>query len=206
MIRTMAMIESLVNRFKELEAIKFAKPGEEFTLKSGRKSKFYLDCRLVTLDAAGVECLGEMFINSISDQLDTLSFNEAKAIYIGATGVGGAPLVGAILMLAGIMRLPWQGFVVRDSEKDHGLKNKVEGHFGSDGHVVLLEDVITTGGSVLEAAAAIEAKGCKPIGVHCIVDREEGGREALKAAGLPLFSLIGLKDLLALEREWQSDI
>lgn len=200
MTRAIDLSGALLTRFKDLEAIKFAKPGEEFTLRSGRKSRFYLDCRLVILDAEGAECLGELFLNSVCGQLDNLSFEEPRT-YIGATGVGGAPLIGAILMQAGIMRLPWQGFVVRDAGKEHGLKRKVEGHFGSDGHVILVEDVITTGGSVLEAAAAIEALGFKPIGVHCIVDREEGGREALKKAGLPLVSLVELKDLLALEGE-----
>lgn len=200
MSRTLDLADDLLARFNELEAIKFAQPGHEYTLRSGKKLPYYLDCRLVTLDAAGCDLLGEMFLNAISDQLDSLTFDEPRT-YIGATGVGGAPLVGAILHQAGIMNLPWQGFVVRDTEKDHGTKQKVEGHYGSDGHVVLVEDVVTTGSSVLDAASALEAKGFKPIGVHCIVDREEGGRDALRAAGLPLFSLLNLKDLLALREE-----
>lgn len=193
-----AMTEALLDRFKELDAIKFAKPGEEFTLKSGRKSKFYLDCRLVTLDAEGAAMLGELFTESIGKQLDALTFEEPRT-YIGSSGVGGAPIVGQILCHVGDMELPWQGFIVRDAEKGHGLQRKIEGHFGTDGNIVLVEDVITTGGSILEAAAAIREKGFNPIGVHCIIDREEGGREALKAAGLPLFSLLKLEDLLALE-------
>lgn len=193
-----AMTENLLDRFKALEAIKFAKPGEEFTLKSGRKSKFYLDCRLVTLDADGADMLGELFMASIGKQLDELTFEESRT-YVGSSGVGGAPLVGQILCYAGEMSLPWQGFIVREVDKGHGLQKKIEGHFGSDGHIVLVEDVITTGGSILEAAAAIRDKGFNPIGVHCIIDREEGGREALRAAGLPLFSILKLKDLLDLE-------
>jgi orotate phosphoribosyltransferase len=195
---TEAMKEDLLDRFKDLEAIKFAKPGEEFTLKSGRKSKFYLDCRLVTLDAEGANLLAELFLESIGEQLDGLA-SEEPCTYIGSSGVGGAPIVGQILTHAGDMKLPWQGFIVRDAEKGHGLQKKIEGHYGSDGDIVLVEDVITTGGSILEAAAAIRYKGFNPIGVHCIIDREEGGREALKAAGLPLFSLLKLKDLLDLE-------
>lgn len=191
-------MENLLDCFKELGAIEFAKPGQEFTLKSGKKSNFYLDCRLVSLDAAGAAFLAEMFVNSISEQLDDLSSEESRT-YVGATGVGGAPLVGAILHLAGEMELLWQGFVVRDVEKGHGLKKKVEGHYGSDGHIVLVEDVVTSGSSILDAAAAVREKGFTPIGVHCIVDREEGARDALKAAGLPLFSLLKLGDLLALE-------
>lgn len=193
-----AMTEDLLDMFKELEAIKFAKPGQEFTLKSGRKSKFYLDCRLVTLDAEGANLLGDLFVESIGRQLDDLSFEEART-YVGSSGVGGAPLVGQTLYRAGEMGLAWQGFIVRESEKGHGLQRKIEGHFGSDGNIVLVEDVITTGGSILEAAAAIRAKGFEPIGVHCIVDREEGGREALRAVGLKLYSLLKLEDLLAME-------
>ena len=197
------LVEDVLDLFKDLNAIKFAEPGVEFLLHSGRQSRYYLDCRLVTLDSGGAYALSEMFVHSISTQLDALASDKdtGDKVYVGATGVGGIPIVGAILHQVGDMILPWQGFVVRSSGKDYGLERRIEGHCAADGHVVLVEDVITTGSSILDAAAAVEDMGFKPIGVHCIVDREEGGKARLEAAGLPLFSLLRLSDLLALEKK-----
>lgn len=191
----------LLKRFAALNAVKFG----DFTLKAGGKSYYYLDCRLVSLDAIGADFISHMFTISIEEQLNTLFADPySSPLYIGATGVGGAPLVGSLIVSSRIFGHNWQGFIVRDAEKEHGTKKRIEGHIGlenNSGHVVLLEDVVTSGGSIIEAAKAVRALGINPIGVHCIIDREEGARKALEKEGLPLFSLLELADVLALEQK-----
>jgi orotate phosphoribosyltransferase len=176
----------LKDLFREIGAYKQAPPGQPFKLASGKESNFYVDCRQVVLTPRGSRWTTYCMIAKIMDYLAETN-RETSKIYLGATGVGGCPLLGAILFHMGEasphVRHPRraEGFVIRDVQKDYGLKRIVEGYVGPDAPVFLIDDVLTTGGSILKAAAALHAAhGVKPEAVFILVDREEGGVESLK--------------------------
>ena len=147
----------------------------EFTLASGKKSSYYLDCRLTTLDAEGARLTGCCI-------LETLDEMGAKPDAIGGLSMGADPVVSAVIVVSAIQKRPLQGFLVRKEAKDHGRKKQIEGMDETRGkRVAIVDDVCTTGGSTEEAIAATEREGCQVVAVISLVDREEGGSEALRA-------------------------
>ena len=158
----------------------------DFTLASGKKSNFYFDGRLVTLSSGGARLVGEA----------VLALVEGKGVgAVGGMAVGADPMTGATLAVAGERGLPLDGFIVRKKKKSHGTGRQVEGPIEKGARAVLLEDVITTGGSTIRAAEALRAEtGADIAGVVCLLDREEGGREALAAAGLELWPIFTRRD------------
>jgi orotate phosphoribosyltransferase len=160
----------------------------DFTLASGRKSTYYINGKLTTLDARGAYLVGRMFLAMLADDVP-----EAVA---GLT-LGADPIIGAMLSLAGLEDLPLRGCIVRKRAKEHGTKSLVEGALREGDRVVIVEDVVTTGGSSLEAIAAVRAAGCEVRRVLAVVDREEGGRAALAAEGCRLESIFTASELLA---------
>lgn len=158
----------------------------DFTLASGKKSDFYFDGRIVTLSAQGARLVGEA----------VLALVEGKgAEAVGGMAVGADPMTGATLAVAGERGLDLAGFIVRKEKKTHGTAKQVEGPIAKGARAVLLEDVVTTGGSTLRAAEALRAEtGAEILGVVCLLDREEGGRGALAAAGLELWPLFTRRD------------
>jgi orotate phosphoribosyltransferase len=137
----------------------------EFTLSSGKKSDFYVDCRKVTLHPQGAKLIGKLVLEKI------------KGIKIDAVGgmtLGADPIIGAVVTLGDI-----PGFIVRKKAKEHGTKQRIEGLIQPGWRVLIVEDVATTGGSALEAIAAAEEAGAKVVKVISVVDREEGAKEAL---------------------------
>lgn len=165
----------------------------DFTLASGRKSDYYFDCRQTSLHPDGAWLIGNIF-------LDMLKGMNAKAV-AGMT-MGGDPLVTAASLAARHDGIPLPALIVRKQPKDHGAGMQIEGlaNVMKEDPVVVLEDVVSTGGSVLKACTAVEAAGLKVLSVFCILDREESGREALAGAGYELRSIFTRGQLVRLAR------
>ena len=154
------------NKLKELFIEIGAVKTGDFTLSSGKKSNFYVDCRKISLHPEGSKLIGKIILDKIKD---------IKVDSIGGLTLGADPITSAVVTLGNI-----PGFIVRKKEKAHGTQQKIEGHLQSGWNVVVVEDVATTGASALQAIEAVEAAGAKVIKVISVVDREEGAAEALK--------------------------
>ncbi len=158
----------------------------EFVLASGKKASYYLDCRQVTLDCRGANLIAQGILEQLGEDLPNA---------VGGMAIGADPISAAVITLAGQRGLPINGFIVRKEAKGHGRGRDVEGPVESGQHVVIVEDVVTTGGSSLKAIERVEAFGLHVDRVIAIVDRLEGGREAFEQAGYRLDSLLTIKDL-----------
>ena len=163
----------------------------QFTLASGRTSTFYVDARLTAMSPDGLALIGPLGLRAI-----------ARAGWepdsVGGLTLGADPISYAISYASATSARPLRAFTVRKEAKAHGTGKLIEGPFRSGDRVVLIEDVITTGGSALRAAAAVRRAGVEILGVLALVDREEGGREALEADGLSVCALAAARDLLPL--------
>jgi len=141
----------------------------DFTLASGKKSDYYLDCRLTTLDPEGALHTGYCILELLDEM-------KIKPDAIGGLSMGADPVVSAAIVVSAIEKRPLQGFLVRKEAKGHGRKKQIEGIEDPRGkRVVIVDDVCTTGGSTQEAIDAVEREGCEVIAVISVVDREEGG-------------------------------
>ena len=172
--------QALVDLVRE-RALKFG----EFTLASGKQASYYLDCRQVTLDSRGARLIGAGMLELLGDDLPQL---------VGGMAIGADPITAAILTLAGMQEIPLRGVMVRKEPKGHGLGKHVEGPFEAGESLVIVEDVVTTGGSSLKAIEHCEAVGLKVRRVLAIIDRLEGGREAFAARGYELTTLLTIRD------------
>jgi orotate phosphoribosyltransferase len=159
-------------------------------LASGRESDFFIDCKQVALTAEGHAVLGELMFQA----LDDLPATEAVA----GVELGGCPLASAVSLVSFQKKRPLPAFYVRKTQKDHGMKKLIEGDkaMRPGMPVVLLEDVVTTGGSTLRAASTLREAGLQPVGVVVVVDRLEGGGDALRDAKLPYVALTTRKDFI----------
>jgi len=157
----------------------------DFTLASGKQSKYYLDCRKITLDSAGANLIADGMLELIGGDLPDA---------IGGMAIGADPITGAIITLAGRSGRRLKGFIVRKESKQHGTGRDVEGPVLPGESAVIVEDVVTTGGSSLAAIDKAEAFGLRIRGVLAIIDRLEGGRETLAARGYTLQTLLTIRD------------
>lgn len=172
--------QALIDLFHQ-RALKFG----EFTLVSGRTSTYYLDGKQVTLHATGLRLICE----GLLELLDDVSFQAVSGMSIGAD-----PIIGGLLTVAAERGQPLEGLLVRKEPKGHGTEQYVEGPAGEGAEVVVIDDVVTTGGSALEAVDRIEAFGGRVVQVVGIVDRMEGGAANFAARGLPFRSLLSIED------------
>lgn len=161
-----------------------------FTLASGRQSDLYIDARLTTMSPDGLAIIGPL-------ALERIRARGWAPDAVGGLTLGADPVSYAIAHSSALAKTPLRAFTVRKEAKTHGTGKVIEGPFQSGDKVVVIEDVITTGGSALKAAEAIRAAGGVIVGVLAVVDREEGGREALEAAGLAVESLAGAREIVA---------
>ncbi|MCG3173086.1 MAG: Orotate phosphoribosyltransferase [Myxococcota bacterium] len=161
----------------------YAFEAREVTLSSGKKSNFYIDCKQVTLTAEGAYLIGQLLFHEI-EQMDDIAA-------VGGLTLGADPLVTAVAYTSYLEAAPVASFIVRKQPKGHGTQAYLEGvkHIPAGSRVVILEDVITTGASALEAVKRSREHGFEVAKVLAVVDRDEGGREAIEAAGLTVFSL-----------------
>ncbi|MEX0642731.1 MAG: orotate phosphoribosyltransferase [Pirellulales bacterium] len=157
----------------------------QFTLRSGKSAGYYLDGKQVTLDAQGARLVGEGL-------LDLLRPNLPKAV--GGMSIGADPITAAIVTMAGVRGLSLSGFMVRKQPKDHGTNQYIEGPVQPGDEVVVVEDVVTTGGAALEAIDRCQQFGLVVRSVAAIIDRLEGGSAAFEKRGLPFASLLTIRD------------
>ena len=160
----------------------------EFTLASGRTSHYYVDARLTTMSAEGLQSIGPLGVTMIADA-------GWRAASVGGLTLGADPVAYAIAMASRNHPPVMDAFTVRKQPKDHGTGRRIEGCFKAASEVIVVEDVITTGQSALSAAQAVDDEGSHVVGVLAVVDRMEGGREAIEAAGYPVLTMVTVRDL-----------
>jgi orotate phosphoribosyltransferase len=162
-----------------------------FTLASGKSSSFYIDARLTTMSPEGLSLIGPTALNLIHEAgWDPDS--------IGGLTLGADPVSYAISYASAATARPLRAFTVRKEAKTHGTGKLIEGPFAEKDRVVIVEDVITTGGSALRAIEAVRSSGGRIVGVLAVVDRGEGGREAIEAVGTPVISMARVDEILSL--------
>ncbi len=176
----------MINRARLIElfrrrALKFG----EFTLASGKKAGYYLDGKQITLHSEGLRLVSEGL-------LDLLAGVDFQAI--GGMSIGADPIIGGVLTAAGATGRELVGFLVRKEAKGHGTQRYIEGPVQPGMKVVVVDDVVTTGGSSLLAIDRIQEFGCEVVQVAAIIDRMEGGAANFAARDLTLKSLLTIQD------------
>jgi len=172
-------------RLKEILLAKAIKFGD-FTLASGQKSTYYINGKMATLDSEGLNLIAEIL-------LDMIEGTDCDAI--GGPTLGADPIIGAVVALAHARGRKLSGLIVRKETKDHGTGKLIEGPIEEGMKVVVVEDVITTGGSPGRAVEAFRAAGCQVIKVMTIVDRQQGAAEKLSGMNVPYEPIFTKKDL-----------
>lgn len=177
---------NLADRLRE-RAYRRAEPGRPFRLASGAESEHYVDAKALTLDPDDLADVAEAMVDSIV----SLGW-EPDAV--GGLAVGSDPLTVAVSLAARARGMRWLPLLIRKEPKSRGTGKRVEGLAPEGSRVAVLEDVATTGGSSLRAVDALAEEGLVPVGVLCLVDREEGAAEAVAARGLAFAALVGLSE------------
>jgi orotate phosphoribosyltransferase len=161
-------------------------PEKPFKLASGRESPYYVDCRPVSHSAKGLALIGEILFQMVRD---------LKVKAAGGLTMGADPLAHALALVSYQRGEPIDAFSVRKFAKDYGAGGLIVGAVRPGDRVVILEDVVTTGGSALKAIEAAQAFGLEVVRVIILVDREEGGKEAVAQAGAPVEAVFTLAEL-----------
>ncbi len=172
--------QQLIDLFRE-RALKFG----EFTLTSGQKSSYYLDGKQVALDSIGLRLVSE----GLLELLDEVAFDA-----IGGMSIGADPIIGGMLTVAAESGRSLAGFLVRKEPKGHGTNRFLEGPIQPGMKVVIVDDVVTTGGSSLLAVDRVQEFGCEVVEVVCIVDRKQGAVRNCEDRGLPFRALLTIED------------
>ncbi|MGH7283152.1 MAG: orotate phosphoribosyltransferase [Polyangiaceae bacterium] len=159
------------------------------TLASGKTSDFFIDCKQTVLTAEGHALVGELMLDALGSQ---------KIDAVAGVELGGCPLASAVSLTSSLRGTPLDAIYVRKEAKDHGSQRLIEGgtRLRKGARVALLEDVVTTGGSTLKAAKKLNAAGFEIAAVVALVDRLEGGREAIEAGGYAFTSLYTRRDFI----------
>jgi len=161
----------------------------DFTLSSGKKSSYYLDCRMTTLHPRGALLIGRLILAKIRE-------HQIQADAIGGLTMGADPIVAAVTVVSSLEATPLPAFIVRKETKGHGTQRSIEGYDGKPGsRVIVVDDVCTTAGSILTAAEKAEEAGYRVVAAFCVVDREEGGTELISKK-YPFYALFTAKELL----------
>ncbi len=163
-------------------------PDKPFILSSGKESPYYLDCRKVTLYSPSFQLIGDLF------------WEEVRFTFVdGVAGmsIGADPIVCAVLASAIKEGVKLEGLLVRKEPKKYGTQKQIEGAVKPGMRVVLVEDVVTTGGSVLKALSALREAEVQVVKILALVDREEGGRSAIEAEGVPFHAFFTMGEILS---------
>ncbi len=178
-------------RLKEILLEKSYRKGT-FTLTSGKTSDFYIDGKQTTLSAEGAYLCGRLLLELIEGSDRTI---EA----VGGMTLGADPLVTAVCVVSHLAEKPIPAFIVRKEAKGHGTANYIEGlkNMKPGCTVALVEDVVTTGGTLIKVIDRVQAQGFTVGLVATVVDRQEGGAEELAKAGYPLKSIFTREELLS---------
>ncbi|HBR17677.1 MAG: orotate phosphoribosyltransferase [Deltaproteobacteria bacterium RIFCSPLOWO2_12_FULL_43_16] len=185
---------SLIKAFRDrlLQIIKEKSyEKKDVTLASGKKSDFYIDCRQTTLHPEGAYLVGKILYEMIKD-------SGFKVEAIGGPTMGADPIATAVSVVSQIEGNPLPAFIVRKEPKKHGLGQWIEGkkNLAKGAKVAIVEDVVTTGGSSVQAVKRAEEEGLKVVAVFAVVDREEGGSEKIKQAGYEFKAIFTKKDIV----------
>lgn len=159
-------------------------------LASGKESDFFVDCKQTVLLAEGHALVGEAMLR------EARTFADVRAV--AGVVLGGCPLASAVALMSHQEGTPLDAVYVRKATKGHGSERRIEGdtHLSDGTSIVVLEDVVTTGGSTIEAVRQLRDAGYRVAGVVAIVDRQEGGAEALAAADIRFRSLYRKEDFI----------
>jgi len=189
------LIELILSR-----SFKFTKKPT-FTLASGRKSNFYFNCKLTTLSPEGMYLVGNLLYKIIQQ------WRIGKIHAVGGLTLGADPVANAIAYASYIKNqkskvkgqklrvTQLEAFVVRKEPKEHGTMQWIEGNVKKGDKVLIVEDVITTGGSTIKAITRAKKCGLRVMGVVVLIDRQEGGREAIESRGLPFKALLTKEEI-----------
>ena len=158
----------------------------KFTLASGAESSFYIDGKMTCLDPEGATLIAD----AILDEIAALPIDAVGGMDMGAT-----PIVGAVATRSFSRGKPLPVFVVRKEVKQHGTMKPIEGPLKPGSKVAIIDDVITTGGSIIKAIDAAKAAGCQVLMAICVLDRQAGAAEAMEKLGIPYRPLVTLADL-----------
>jgi len=161
----------------------------DFVLASGARSPYYIDCRTTTTHAEGQFLVGQL-------GWELLRASGLHPATVGGLTMGADPMAYAIAYTSWLAGEPVHAFSVRKQPKAHGTGKRIEGSFSAGDRVVVIEDVITSGGSALQACEAVKAEGGEVLAVLALLDREAGGREAIENAGHRVLSLLRLSEVL----------
>jgi len=177
-------------RLKKLLLEKSYREGT-FTLTSGKTSDFYIDGKQTTLDAEGGYLCGRLLYDLIKKETEPIAG-------VGGMTLGADPLVTAVSIVSYLEKHPIPAFIVRKKAKGHGTGNFLEGraNLASGCRVALLEDVVTTGGTLIQVIERVEAEGFKVGLIATVVDRQEGGAETLAEHGYPLKAIFTRAQLM----------
>ena len=178
-----AQLASLVKKLSYQEG--------DFTLASGKKSTFYVDLKNTTLHPAGADLIGRLAVKVLQDE-------GLHVDGVGGLTLGADPIATAVSLAAYQRDLVWPAFIVRKEPKDHGTGQYIEGAHNliPGSKVVVLEDVVTTGGSSLKAIERLQEAGYQVAAVLTVVDREQGGAATFAAKDIPFFKLLTLNEVV----------
>jgi orotate phosphoribosyltransferase len=182
-----------ISKLVQLLASRSAKRGE-FRLSSGRSSSLYIDARLTTMSPEGLTLIGPLGLQALRDA-------KWKVDSVGGLTLGADPIAYAIAYTSALNGESIRAFTVRKEIKTHGTSRLIEGPFTPGDRTAIVEDVITTGSSALQAAKAVVEAGGTVAGIFALVDREEGGRENLEAQGFEVLALTRASEILAEMRQ-----
>ena len=190
----MSLSGNMKNRLIELIIEKAFKYSEEpvFKLVSGRVSNYYFNCKAVALHPEGMHLIGNLIFEMIKD--------------LGIKGIGGLtlgadPIAYAIAYTSFLKGNPIEAFIVRKTPKSHGTMQLIEGNVRKGDRVVIVDDVITTGKSTIEAITKAKEDGLEIVKVIAFIDRQEGGREAIEALGYKVDSVITRDEVMELYKK-----
>jgi orotate phosphoribosyltransferase len=157
-----------------------------FKLASGAESNYYIDGRTSAVNSHGAFLIGQALFEKLKDE---------RIDAIGGLEVGAVPLTAAAVIHFHLNGRSMEGFWVRDKAKAHGMKKQIEGaELRPGSRVVILDDVLTTGGSAIKAVEAVREAGCEVVKVVCLVDRLQGARELFAQHGIPFDPLLTIED------------
>ena len=158
----------------------------DFTLSSGAKASYYIDCRLVSLHSEGLVQVSAGMLEKLGD---------APIDAVGGPTLAADPIVAGMLALAGGAGRELRGFIVRKQAKEHGAGKLVEGPIRKGDRCVVVEDTATTGGSIQHAVNAVQAEGATVVRILVLIDRLVGAADKFAEQGIPFESLLTIRDL-----------
>jgi orotate phosphoribosyltransferase len=162
-----------------------------FKLVSGRMSNYYFNCKTVTLHPEGMYLIGNIVFDMIRD---------SGARGIGGLTLGADPIADAVAYTSYIKNSPIESFVIRKTAKAHGTMQWIEGNMSAGDKVAIVDDVITTGKSTIEAITKAKEGGLEIVKVIALVDRQEGGRENIEAIGHKVETIVTREEVMKLYR------